>query len=126
MYPTIPHTFEVPFSQLALLVRDAPELALRQCRRREPALFELGRDERPDLVVLALASLEFGMAPADEFLDRLGEVRRHVGDDPDRGGLREASRGRQVPREVLRERISRISGVTGIRHASLLTWYSAE
>ena len=55
--------------------------------------------------------LEFGVAPADELLDRLAEVRRHVGDDPDRGRLRQARRGRQVAREVLREGIRRFSGV---------------
>ena len=46
-----------PPVRLALAVDDAPELALRQCWRREPALPELGRDQRPDLVVLVLALL---------------------------------------------------------------------
>ena len=42
-----------------------------------------------------------------ELLDRLVKVRRHVGDDPDRGGLWQAGRGRQVPREVGRGRQQR-------------------
>src|SRR6185437_5549378 len=90
---------------LALSVHDAPELALRQSWRREPALPELGRYQRPDLVVLALALLQFDVTPADELLDGLAEVRRHVGYDPDRRGLRKAGRGGQVAREVPRERI---------------------
>ena len=117
----VPHDsahFGLPSVRLALSVDDAPELALRQCGRREPALPELGRDQRPDLIVLALASLQFGVAPADELLDRLVEVRRYVGDDPDRGGLRQARRGRQVAREILRERdppeLSAGSGGSGV------------
>ena len=58
---------------MALAVDDAAELALRQGGRRESALPELGHDQRPDLVVLVLASLEFGVPPADELLDRLAE-----------------------------------------------------
>src|SRR5580704_16330533 len=122
MYPTIPHTSGSPV-RFTLSVDDAPELALRQGRRREPALPELSGDQRPDLIVLVLASLQFGVASADELLDRLVEVRRYVGDDPDRGGLRQARRGRQVAREILRERVcgvSRGSGDSAGRHAYFL------
>ena len=56
-------------------------------------------------MVALLALLQFGVAPADELLDRLAEVGGDVGDDPDRGGLRQAGGGGQVAREVLRERV---------------------
>jgi hypothetical protein len=97
-----------------LVVDDAPELALRQPGRREPALLELGRDQRPDLVVRTLAPLQFGVPPTDELVDRLVEVRRDVRDDPERGRLRQAGRGGQVTREVLREGVH---GGHGIGHA---------
>src|SRR5215472_12773862 len=118
MYPTIPHTSSSPAAVLA--VDDAPELALRQDGRREPALPKLGRDQRPDLVVLVPACLEFGVPPAHVVFDRLAEVRRHVGDDPDRGRLRQAGRGGQVAREVLREGVRGSSGTTGARHSTFL------
>src|SRR3989440_12693204 len=114
------------------LFRSAPELTFRQSRRREPALPELGCYQRPDLVVLALALPQFDVTPADELLDRLAEVRRHVGDDPDRRGLRKAGRGGQVAREVPRGRGGRgsrlpgipassgVSGVSGAWHAYFL------
>src|SRR2546429_5178982 len=103
MYPTIPHTSSSPAGgrRMTLAVDDAAELALRQDRRREPALPELGHDQRPDLVVLVLASLEFGVPPADELLDRFAEIRRHVGYDPDYGWLRQARRGHEIAREIL-------------------------
>jgi hypothetical protein len=114
---------------LALSVNDAPELTLRQSRRREPALPELGCYQRPDLVVLALALPQFDVTPADELLDRLAEVRRHVGDDPDRRGLRKAGRGGQVAREVLRERVGWYSGPSRIPTSSEVwgvsgTWHA--
>jgi plasmid stabilization system protein ParE len=91
-------------------------MTLRQAGRGEPALPELGRDHRPDIVVLALAPAQFGVAPADECLDRLVEVVGDVGDDPDRGRLRQARRGRQVAYEVLRERVRHASFLLGPWH----------
>jgi len=103
-----------PAGLALLVVDDAPELALRQLGRREPALLKLGRDQRPDLVVLALAPLQLGVPAPDELVDRLAEVSRHVRDDPERGRLGQARRGGQVAREVLREGIR---GGHGIGHA---------
>src|SRR4029077_3513481 len=115
--------FELPCAdgrRMALAVDDAAELALRQGGRRESALPELGHDHRPDLVVLVLAPVEFGVPPADELLDRFAEIRRHVGDDPDYSRLRQARGALEIAREILRERIRRFSGATGTGHASFL------
>src|SRR5690348_7198245 len=132
MYPTIPHTSSSPHALLVAsrgaasrftlsavsssAVDDAAELAFRQPRRREPALPQFCLDQRPDLLVLSLPLAEFGVPPADELLDGLVEVARYVGDDADRGGLRQARRGRQVTGEILRE---------GFRHAYFLLGHRA-
>ena len=56
--------FSLPLARSA--IDNAPQLAPRQLLSAEPAGVELGRDLRPDLVVLALFALELVMPPTDE------------------------------------------------------------
>src|SRR3954467_5357856 len=117
MYPTIPHTSSSlpdPRGSATSAGDDAAELTFRQPGGREPALPQFRRDQRPDLLVLPLPLPELGVPPADELLDRLVEVARHVGDDADRGGQRQARRGRQVTGEILRGGIRRDAGASGV------------
>src|ERR1700733_2182686 len=55
MYPTIPHMRGTPLS-----VDDAAELAISQFSGLESAVVQLGRDPRPDLVVLAPLGAQLG------------------------------------------------------------------
>src|SRR5262245_41197492 len=70
-------------------VDQAANLARAERRRGEAAGRQLGRDAREDRVVLLVLGLELTMAAGDERLDRLGEVRQDLVDQPGRSARRQ-------------------------------------
>src|SRR6516165_8411442 len=107
-YPTIPHTLLVPPQWSAWLsvwlsaVHHAPQLALGQLRGPEPAAPELGRDQWPDLIVLLVLLLEFGMPPFHELVNGLPEVRGDVRHHSPSGRLGQPGRGRDMAEQLMR------------------------
>src|SRR6516225_1896004 len=107
-YPTIPHTLLVPPQWSAWLsvwlsaVHQAPQLALGHLRGPEPAAPELGRDQWPDLIVLLVLLLEFGMPPFHELVNGLPEVRGDVRHHSPSGRLGQPGRGRDMAEQLMR------------------------